>query len=109
MGSILDNSNQIMITVDVVGVQTETEVRPTSSSSNCNRLLAVPGGEEVVPTCRDNFWGSEGPNLIFAQLPQGDNSGVLGLPKGGWVVGAKMPNYPAKPRMFHGLTTQPPP
>ena len=64
MGSILDNNNQIMTTVDVVMKQ---EVKRTSSKSNCNRMLTVPSAEEVVPNYRDNFCGSEGPNLIFAQ------------------------------------------
>ena len=32
-----------------------------------------------------NFWGSEGLNLIFAEIPQGNNSGVPLFPKGGWI------------------------
>ena len=56
-----------------------------------------------------NFRGYKGPKSIFGQVRWGTTSGILGVVGGVWVSTVKMPKYPARPDMFHGLKYLPPP
>ena len=65
-----------------------------------------PGGKKLRASAK--FQGVQGSPSDFRGITKGNNSGILGVPEGGWVQEVKMPKHRGIWDVFHGLSTLPP-